>query len=106
MFATICRTGARTAVRSRRRARRRLECDRRDRAAYKCADLAAAGFKHLALPIERFRLNPLGDARFLLAMQRLIGEARYDAIHLFTIKPLLIGGLAARFARPRDRAPR
>ena len=70
------------------------------------ADLAAAGFRHLALPIERFRLNPLGDARFLLAMQRLIGEARYDAIHLFTIKPLLIGGLAARFARPRDRAPR
>src|SRR5262249_21811516 len=68
--------------------------------------LAAAGFKYLALPIERFRLDPLVDMRFLLTMQRLIGEARHDAIHLFTIKPLLIGGLAARFARSRDRAPR
>ena len=107
MSATICRTGARTAVRSRKRARDagwNVTVATAPHAS--AAGLAAAGFKHLALPIERFRLNPLADARFLLAMQRLIGEARYDAIHLFTIKPLLIGGLAARFARPRDRAPR
>ena len=70
------------------------------------ADLAVAGFQHLALPIERFRPNPFIDTRFLLAMQRLIGEAHYDTIHLFTIKPLLIGGLAARFARAHDHAPR
>jgi glycosyltransferase involved in cell wall biosynthesis len=70
------------------------------------ADLPAAGIQHLPLPIERFRLNPLVDARFFLAMHRMIGEARYDAIHLFTIKPLLIGGMAARFARAHDRAPR
>ena len=70
------------------------------------AGLAVAGFQHLALPIVRFRPNPFIDTRFLLAMQRLIGEARYDTIHLFTIKPLLIGGLAARFARAHDRAPR
>lgn len=70
------------------------------------AELATAGFQHLSLPIERFRLDPLSDMRFLLAMHRLIGGARYDAIHLFTIKPLLIGGLAARLARSHDRAPR
>ena len=70
------------------------------------ADLAASGFAHMALPIERFRLNPIPDARFFLAMRRLIGGARHDAIHLFTIKPLLIGGLAARFAQTNDRAPR
>src|SRR5436190_3782787 len=58
--------------------------------------LAASGFAHLALPIERFRLNSIADVRFFLAMRRLIGSARHDAIHLFTIKPLLIGGLAAR----------
>ena len=68
--------------------------------------LAAAGFEHLALPIERFRLNPLVDIRFFLEMQRLLGAGRYDTIHLFTIKPLLIGGLAARFARRQGHAPR
>jgi glycosyltransferase involved in cell wall biosynthesis len=70
------------------------------------AGLAAVGFKHVPLPIERFRLDPLADVRFLLAMRHLVGKASYDAIHLFTIKPLLIGGLAARFARAHDRAPR
>lgn len=60
--------------------------------------LGAAGFEHLALPIERFRFKPLMDARLFLAMRRLMGSAHYDAIHLFTIKPLLIGGLAARLA--------
>jgi glycosyltransferase involved in cell wall biosynthesis len=67
--------------------------------------LAASGFAHLPLPIERFRLNPVADARFFLTMRRLVAGARYDAIHLFTIKPLLIGGLAARFARVQDSAP-
>lgn len=61
--------------------------------------LAASGFRHLALPIERFRLNPLTDVRFFLAMRRLAADSHYDTIHLFTIKPLLIGGLAARFAQ-------
>lgn len=60
-------------------------------------DLAASGFVHLALPIERFRLNTVADARFFLTMRRLIDSAHYDAIHLFTIKPLLFGGLAGRF---------
>jgi glycosyltransferase involved in cell wall biosynthesis len=70
--------------------------------------LSATGFEHLALPIERFRLNPVADARLFLAMRRLIDSSRYDAVHLFTIKPLLIGGLAARHAKARspDRAPR
>ena len=69
--------------------------------------LTASGFAHLALPIERFRLSPVADARFFLAMRRLMGGTRYDAIHLFTIKPLLIGGLAGRFVRAHGRrAPR
>jgi glycosyltransferase involved in cell wall biosynthesis len=65
--------------------------------------LAASGFTHLALPIERFQLSPIVDARFFLAMRHLIRSGRYDAIHLFTIKPLLIGGLAARFTQPQDK---
>ena len=68
--------------------------------------LAASDFNHLALPIERFRLNPVADARLFLAMRRLIDSSRFNAVHLFTIKPLLIGGLAARHAQTRGRAPR
>jgi glycosyltransferase involved in cell wall biosynthesis len=77
-------------------------------AAHPSADtLAASGFAYLPLPIERFKLNPIADTGFFLSMRRLIGSAHYDAIHLFTIKPLLIGGLAARFAGARqDRASR
>jgi glycosyltransferase involved in cell wall biosynthesis len=63
--------------------------------------LAKSGFGHLALPIERFRLDPVADVRFFLAMRRLFDSARYDAAHLFTIKPLLVGGLAARHAKAR-----
>lgn len=70
-------------------------------------ELTASGFAHLALPIERFRLSPVADARLFLAMRRLMSGARYDAIHLFTIKPLLIGGLAGRFVAAHGRsAPR
>jgi glycosyltransferase involved in cell wall biosynthesis len=69
--------------------------------------LAASGFAHLPLPIERFKLNPIADTSFFFSMRRLISSGRFDAIHLFTIKPLLIGGLAARFAgAPEHRASR
>jgi hypothetical protein len=38
------------------------------------------------------------DGTRLFALRRLIRTSDFDAIYLFTIKPLLIGGLAARCA--------
>src|SRR3954452_10928798 len=66
------------------------------------------GFAHIALPIERFQFSPAFDGRLFLAMRRLMDASRFDAVHLFTIKPLLIGGLAARFVgrRGSSGAPR
>lgn len=62
------------------------------------AGLAADGFSHIALPVDRFRFNPLADARLFGSLLPSMTQARFDAVHLFTIKPLLIGGLAARLA--------
>ena len=51
------------------------------------------------LAIERFRFDPLGDARLALVILRLLLRERPKAIHLINIKPYLFGGLAARLAR-------
>uniref|UniRef100_Q07IS6 Glycosyl transferase, group 1 n=1 Tax=Rhodopseudomonas palustris (strain BisA53) TaxID=316055 RepID=Q07IS6_RHOP5 len=61
-------------------------------------DLPKQGFRHLALPIDRFRLRPRDDLRLLAALLPLMSNARFEAVHLFTMKPLLLGGLAARLA--------
>ena len=62
------------------------------------AGLAAAGFSHIALPVDRFQFNPVADARLFGSLLPSMTQARFDTVHLFTIKPLLIGGLAARLA--------
>src|SRR5688500_933048 len=63
------------------------------------AGLAADGFAHISLSVDRFRFNPVADARLFGSLLPSMTQVRFEAVHLFTIKPLLIGGLAARLAR-------
>lgn len=62
------------------------------------SELAQSGLHHLELPIDRFQLRPRDDLRLLAALVPLLNARRFAAAHLFTMKPLLIGGLAARIA--------
>jgi glycosyltransferase involved in cell wall biosynthesis len=63
------------------------------------ADLAAVSFPEGDIPffpieIDRFSLNRR-DLSLFLKMRGLFANGRFDIVHLMTIKPLLIGGLAA-----------
>lgn len=60
--------------------------------------LRALGFDWREAPMDRRSLNPLREASLLLWLYRLLHEERPDVIHSFTIKCVVYGALAARFA--------
>jgi glycosyltransferase involved in cell wall biosynthesis len=67
------------------------------------AQVEASGTPVLELPIDRFRAG-VADVEFLAKARDLFKRERFDVVHLFTIKPLLIGGLAARSVPTAKRA--
>ncbi len=62
------------------------------------AQIRARGFAHHPVPLSRRGLNPLAELRTIWALARLYRRLRPDLIHLVTIKPVLLGGIAARLA--------
>ncbi len=64
----------------------------------KRAIVEAAGIRVLALPMTRRSLNPLGLLAGIRGMAALLKQERPDVIHLIALKPIVLGGLAARFA--------
>src|SRR4051812_17761843 len=50
------------------------------------------GWHYIHIPIERFRLDPLGDAALMIRTARAIWRLRPDAIHLITLKPTIFAG--------------
>ena len=57
------------------------------------------GFTHHLLPISRSGFNLIAELKIILALWHLIRETKPDLLHLVTIKPVLYGGLLARFCR-------
>jgi glycosyltransferase involved in cell wall biosynthesis len=51
------------------------------------------------IPFSRKGVNPVSEARCLLALWRLYARLRPELVHHITIKPILYGGLAARWLR-------
>jgi len=60
--------------------------------------LTAQGIRFWETPLKRSSLNPLHDLVYLLRLWRLCRQVKPDIIHLFTVKPVIYGSLAARFA--------
>lgn len=58
--------------------------------------LRALGFRWLPLPMDRGSLNPLKEARLLIALVDVLRRERPQLIHGFTIKCAVYGSLAAR----------
>lgn len=56
------------------------------------------GFEHFALPMSRSGRNPLNEVVTLFALFKLLWQLKPDVVHLVTIKPVIYGGIAARFA--------
>ncbi len=62
------------------------------------ADIEQHGFTLHALDIDRRSASAWQALRLLLALRRLMRSLAPDVVHLVTIKPVLLGGLAARMA--------
>jgi glycosyltransferase involved in cell wall biosynthesis len=57
------------------------------------------GFVFIDLPINKKSINPLSDIYLLFKLVALFKKEKPDIVHLFTIKPVIYGGLAAKWAR-------
>lgn len=61
--------------------------------------LRALGVELLRFPMQRGGVDPLRDARTLLALRRAFLELRPDLVLSYTIKPVIYGSLAAWWAK-------
>jgi len=61
-------------------------------------EILEEGFTYHAIPLNRGGQNPLVELWSLLKLYALMRKLSPDVVHLVTIKPVLYGGLAARFA--------
>ena len=57
-----------------------------------------AGLKHIVLPMSRSGKGPFGELRTLISTWLILWKVKPDLLHLMTIKPVLYGGIAAKFA--------
>lgn len=62
------------------------------------ARLAELGIELLSYPLRRGGVDPLADARTLTALRGLFSRIRPELVIPYTIKPVIYGSLAARFA--------
>lgn len=65
------------------------------------ATFAEEQFEFHPLPLSRSGRNPLSELGLMIAIWRLLWRLRPFILHLVTIKPVLYGGVAARFAPVR-----
>lgn len=55
------------------------------------------GVKYIDYPVQRNGLNPLADMKTLLSFRKIFKSEQPDVILAYTIKPVIWGGIAARF---------
>jgi len=60
--------------------------------------LRSFGTSYHSVQLERTRMNPLQDARFVLSYTRFLREKRPEVFFGYNIKPVVYGSLAARLA--------
>jgi glycosyltransferase involved in cell wall biosynthesis len=65
------------------------------------AEIRAAGIEFIPVDFIRRRLNPLAELRLAWQLARLYRQLRPDVAHHIALKPIVIGGLAARLAGVR-----
>lgn len=61
--------------------------------------MEAAGLRILPFDMQRRRMNPLGLLREVLAIARIYRREKPDIVHHVALRPVVVGGLAAWFAR-------
>jgi hypothetical protein len=66
----------------------------------------SAGWRYEHMPIERFSFHPILDAKVIRRSLRHFRTEKPDAVHLITLKPAVLSGLAAVLARRLGSGPR
>jgi glycosyltransferase involved in cell wall biosynthesis len=61
--------------------------------------LEELGARHVVWEFDRRSTSPLANLGAFLRLRSLYGRLSPDVVHHFTIKPVILGGVAARFAR-------
>ncbi len=61
--------------------------------------LESLGIKHHRLPLTRSGKNPIRELKTFYSLYKLLVQLKPQVLHLVTIKPVLYGGIAARFAK-------
>lgn len=64
----------------------------------KVKDISALGFEHHIISLSRSGNNLFSEMMSLFSIWRILIKVKPDIVHLVTIKPVLYGGIAARFA--------
>lgn len=59
--------------------------------------IQSLGFTHHVVPFARSGQNPLNELKTLISLIKLFKTIKPSLVHLITIKPVLYGGIAARF---------
>jgi len=60
--------------------------------------IRATGIEVIPIPFIRRRLNPFAELLFTLQLAKLYRKIKPDLVHHIALKPIVIGGLAARLA--------
>lgn len=66
---------------------------------YAVTEIEAAGLAHHPLSLSRSGVHPIREMRAFVELFCLMRRLRPDVVHLVTIKPVLYGGIVARFTR-------
>lgn len=61
--------------------------------------IRSLGYSYHVLPISRGSMNPFVEVFAVFKVWQLLAKVRPDVLHLVTLKPVLYGGIAARFTR-------
>jgi glycosyltransferase involved in cell wall biosynthesis len=61
-------------------------------------ELARMGVRYIPLPVSRKGLNPLRDLGYVLRLRRLLLSEKVSMTLAYTIKPVVFGSIAARWA--------
>jgi glycosyltransferase involved in cell wall biosynthesis len=62
------------------------------------ARIRESGIEVIPVDFQRRRLNPLAEARFVLQLAAVYRAVKPDLVHHIALKPIVLGGLAARLA--------
>jgi len=65
------------------------------------AKIRSAGIEFFPVPFIRRRLNPFAELVFTLQLAKLYRRLKPDLVHHIALKPIVIGGIAARLAGVR-----